>query len=151
MINEIFCHFDEIGVDVVYSDDDYMHSFEFVALFNEVEAQVIITVDLKKNILSCLCQLTNFMVVDLDLYNAINLFNQNSNYFSASYNDIYEMVLLKSKMFFTSSNILYLIDLMLDSLISKDIAYIENINNYSTNGLTKEDIELIEEMLEEDM
>lgn len=151
MINEIFCHFDEIGVDVVYLNDDYMHSFEFVALFNEVEAQVIITVDLKKNILSCLCQLTNFMVVDLDLYNAINLFNQNSNYFSASYNDIYEMVLLKSKMFFTSSNILYLIDLMLDSLISKDIAYIENINNYSTNGLTKEDIELIEEMLEEDM
>ena len=151
MINEILCHFDEIGVDVVYLNDDYMHSFEFVALFNEVEAQVIITVDLKKNILSCLCQLTNFMVVDLDLYNAINLFNQNSNYFSASYNDIYEMVLLKSKMFFTSSNILYLIDLMLDSLISKDIAYIENINNYSTNGLTKEDIELIEEMLEEDM
>jgi len=151
MINEILCHFDEIGVDVVYLNDDYMHSFEFVAVFNEVEAQVIITVDLKKNILSCLCQLTNFMVVDLDLYNAINLFNQNSNYFSASYNDIYEMVLLKSKMFFTSSNIIYLIDLMLDSLISKDIAYIENINNYSTNGLTKEDIELIEEMLEEDM
>ncbi len=149
MIRKILEHFEKIGVDVIYNKEEDEHSFEFYAYFDLFEAKVQITVDQNTNNLSCECNITGFPYAEIELYEAINMLNKDSLYFKAYYNNIFEEVRLISNQIYNDNNILYIIDLLLESLISTEIEYIKNIYKYSHDRIPDDIKKIIDDSIEE--
>lgn len=148
MINKILKHFDEIGVDVIYNEDDNKHSFSFYASFDDFESEITLLLGKNYNI-SCECIIPGFPYADIELYEVINMLNKDSSYFKAIYSNVLEAVIISANLIYTNDTIIYLIDLLLESLISTDIEYIKNIYKYSHDRIPDDVKKIINEMMEE--